>query len=153
MKSFPLDLAKVFPQLFCKGFARPSGFDVQNYLGRLLVTSLQHPWVSPRRNFICQVVAMKSQRRHSPKPPSKRVPSSVGAMGIFQAPSLRSTPRIHTKTGLWGHFPSGVTFDWKIFWTSGFVWGWGNTLKNSGKIKNRVCRYSKNRFSVITVTF
>ena len=28
---------------------------------------------------------------------------------------------LHTKTGLWGHFPNGITFDWKIFWTSGFV--------------------------------
>ena len=27
----------------------------------------------------------------------------------------------HTKTGLWGHSPFLVTFDWRIFWTSGFV--------------------------------
>ena len=42
---------------------------------------------------------------------------------------------MHTKTGLWGHFLNGVTFDWKIFWAFGFVWGWGETLSNLGKIK------------------
>ena len=31
------------------------------------------------------------------------------------------SPGPHTKTGVWGHFPDGATFDWKIFWTSGFV--------------------------------
>ena len=37
------------------------------------------------------------------------------------AGARRSGRRHHTKTGLWGHFPNGVTFDWEIFWTSGFV--------------------------------
>ena len=56
------------------------------------------------------------------------------------------SPGVHTKTGLWGHFLNEITFDWKIVWTSGFVLGWGKTLKNSGKIKNRARRCSKNRF-------
>jgi hypothetical protein len=45
----------------------------------------------------------------------------IGPNGPWRLTARCRRMAMHTKTGLWGHFLNGVTFDWEIFWTSGLV--------------------------------